>query len=155
MSEYRNTAAKYLAAACFLLAGAAHAIAQGSAAGLWKTFDEDSGAAKSLVRITETRGELEGRVQALLDPEDLPDAVCNRCTDERRNQRVLGLLILRNLRPTDGKPGRWEGGEILDPENGKTYRAHLTLSPDGRRLEVRGYIGTPLLGRTQTWQRAE
>jgi uncharacterized protein (DUF2147 family) len=145
----------HLVAAGLFFVVASHAVAQMSPAGLWKTFDEDSGAAKSLVRITEARGEFEGHIHALLDPEDDPSAVCTQCTDVRRNQRILGLLILRNFRLADGKSGKWEGGEILDPEDGKTYRARLALSPDGRRLDVRGYIGTPLLGRTQTWQRVE
>lgn len=137
-----------------LLAAAAEiALAQASPVGLWKTFDDDSGAAKSLVRIRDNQGILEGRIEKLLDPGDPPAARCDQCTDERRNQPVLGLLIIRHARQGDG--GRWEGGDILDPEDGKVYRLRLTPTPDGRRLEVRGYIGTPLLGRTQTWQRVE
>lgn len=142
-----------LLTAAVLAAAAEVALAQGSPVGLWKTFDDDSGAAKSLVRIRENQGTLEGRIEKLLDPGDPPDAKCDQCTDERRNLPVLGLLIIRHARKGDG--GRWEGGDILDPEDGKVYRLRLTPTPDGRRLEVRGYVGTPLLGRTQTWQRVE
>jgi uncharacterized protein (DUF2147 family) len=130
-------------------------LAQSTPTGLWKTFDEDSGRAKSVVRITEKRGLLEGRIERLLDPEDDVDALCGLCADERRNQRIIGLSILRNLHQAESAPERWEGGEILDPENGKSYHARLTLSPDGRRLAVRGYVGLPLVGRTQTWQRID
>lgn len=129
------------------------ALAQSSPVGLWKTVDDDTGHEKSLVRITERRGVLEGRIEALLDPDDPVDARCEQCTDERRDQRLLGMAILRGSRPVENKPGHWEGGEILDPDNGKTYRLKLTLSPDGQKLEVRGYIGTPLFGRSQTWTR--
>lgn len=138
-----------------LVAGMSHlALAQSSPVGLWKTVDDDTGHEKSLVRITESRGVLEGRIEALLDPDDPADARCKQCTDERRNQRLLGMVILRGSRPVDNKPGRWEGGDILDPDNGKTYHLKLTLSPDGRKLDVRGYIGTPLFGRSQTWMRS-
>lgn len=130
------------------------ALAQSSPVGLWKTVDDDTGHEKSLIRITESRGVLEGRIEALLDPDDPADARCEQCTDERRNQRLQGMVILRGSRPVDNKPGRWEGGEILDPDNGKIYRLKLTLSPDGRKLDVRGYIGTPLFGRSQTWTRS-
>lgn len=131
------------------------AMAQSTPVGLWKTSDEDTGKPKSLVRITESRGLLVGRIEALLDPDDPSDARCELCTDERRNQRLVGMAILRSLHPIENKTGRWEGGEILDPENGKTYHVRLTLSPDGRKLDVRGYIGTPLFGRTQVWSRTE
>ena len=123
--------------------------------GLWKTVDDDTGKAKSLVRIVERDGRVAGRIEKLLDPDDPADAVCDRCSDERRNQPILGMTILRDLRRSDGGANRWEGGDILDPENGKVYHVRLTPSPDGRRLDVRGYIGAPLFGRTQTWQRVE
>lgn len=126
-----------------------------SPSGLWRTVDDDSGQPKSLVRVSEASDGVAGRIEKLLDPEDSPDALCDKCADERRNQRILGMTILRHGKPKEGKAGVWDGGDILDPENGKVYRVRLTLSPDGRRLEVRGYIGTPLLGRTQVWTRVE
>lgn len=124
-------------------------------AGLWKTFDDDTGRPKSLVRVVERDCRLTGRIEKLLDPDDPADGVCDRCSDERRNQPILGLTILRNVRRSDGRSDLWEGGDILDPENGKVYHVRLLPSADGRHLDVRGYVGTPLFGRTQTWQRAE
>lgn len=128
--------------------------AQPSPVGLWKTIDDDTGNEVSLVRISESRSVLEGRIEALLDPNAPTDARCEQCTDERRNQRLQGMVILRGCHPVENKPGRWEGGDILDPDNGKTYRLKLTLSPNGQKLEVHGYIGTPLFGRSQTWMRS-
>jgi len=130
-------------------------LAQASPVGLWKTFDDESGKAKSLIRIVESQGRLNGSIERLLDPSDSIEAKCDLCPDERRNQPILGLVILRNFGPSDGKLNRWEGGDILDPENGKIYRAHLTLSEDRRQLDVRGYIGFSIIGRTQHWRRAD
>jgi uncharacterized protein (DUF2147 family) len=129
--------------------------AQSPPVGLWKTFDDESGKPKSLVRIVERQGRLNGSIERLLDPSDPIDAKCDLCPDDRRNQPILGLVILRNFGPSDGKMNRWEGGDILDPENGKIYRAHLTLSEDRRQLDVRGYIGISIIGRTQHWLRAD
>lgn len=129
------------------------AFAESTPIGLWKTLDEDSGESKSLVRITENQGVLEGRIEKLLDPNDSPNALCERCDGERRNQLILGLLILRNVRLADSKSRQWNGGDILDPENGKVYKVKLVLSADGHQLDVRGYIGISLFGRTQTWIR--
>ena len=134
--------------------GAAHA-ATPSPLGLWRTVDDDSGQPKALVRITEQGGALQGRIERLLDPADPPDALCTQCPDQRRNQPIVGLAILRGLPRTPGADGNWSGGEILDPEDGRTYRVRLAPSPDGRRLEVRGYLGVPMFGRSQTWQRVE
>lgn len=139
-----------LAASLFLLSPVVGA----SPVGLWKTFDDDSGQAKALVAVKEERGALSGRIVRLLDPADPPDASCDACPDERRGQPLVGLLILRNV-TSQGAPDTWAGGDILDPEDGKLYRVQLKLSPDNQKLDVRGYIGTPLLGRTQTWQRVE
>lgn len=147
-------ASNVIAVAACLLAGTG--IAQTTPVGLWETVDEDTGKAKSLVRIAEHDGILDGRIEKLMDPDDPADAVCEKCPDERRNKPVRGMVIIRNVKKATGPTARqWEGGDILDPENGQLYRVRLMLSPDGRRLDVRGYIGTPLLGRTQTWLRVE
>lgn len=143
------------AVACAVWLAAGNVFAQATPLGLWKTIDEDSGKAKSLVRISEHNGILDGRIEKLLDPDDPPDAVCEKCSDERRNKPVQGMIILRNVKKSSQAATLWEGGDILDPEDGKLYRVRLMPSPDGRRLEVRGYVGVPLLGRTQTWLRVE
>lgn len=80
------------------------------------------------------------------------DPVCEHCTDERRGQSIVGMTILEGLKASGAG---WEGGGILDPNNGKAYRAKARLSDDGGRLEVRGFIGVALFGRTQTWIREQ
>lgn len=119
-----------------------------SPVGLWRTIDDDTKQAKSLVRITESGGQLSGTVEKILT--DKPDAVCEACSGDLKNKPVRGMTILRGHK----KGGDWwEGGTILDPNNGKTYRSQLRPIDGGSKLEVRGYIGTPLLGRSQTWLR--
>ena len=124
-------------------------------AGLWKTIDDDGKKEKSHVRILDANGVLSGRIEKLLDAADKPDSVCEKCTDERKDQPVVGLTIIRNVRANADSPGQWDGGDILDPKNGKVYRVRLKTVDDGRKLEVRGYVGAPLFGRTQTWIRVE
>jgi len=138
------------------LAGAAlglppGALAQATPAGLWKTIDDDGKTEKSLVRITESNGVFSGRIEKLLDPASDPKAVCDKCSDDRKGKPVVGLQIIRGVK-AEGD-GLWGGGEILDPNNGKTYRTRLKPVDGGKKLEMRGYIG-PFF-RTQTWIRVE
>ena len=123
--------------------------------GLWKTIDDDSKKEKSLVRISEAGGVFSGKIEKLLDPDTKPDAKCDKCSDERKDQLILGLPIIRNVKANADDATLWAGGEILDPNNGKTYKVRLKPADGGKKLEVRGYIGAPLLGRTQTWHRVE
>lgn len=129
--------------------------AQQSPVGLWKTIDDSTKKERSLVRIAEAGGSLSGRIEKGLDPQADPNAVCSKCTDDRKDRPLIGLVLIRGVKPSEGSPGVWEGGDIVDPDNGKVYRVRLTPIEDGRKLEVRGYIGMPLLGRTQTWIRVE
>ncbi len=117
--------------------------------GLWKTFDDKTGSARAIVRIYEQQGKLFGRIERSFTP-GAETRVCAVCTDERKNQPIIGLLIIRNIRLLDGDYG---GGDILDPETGSVYRCKFHLDQGGTRLVVRGYIGISLLGRTQYWQR--
>jgi len=118
--------------------------------GAWKTVNE-RGEPEGLVRIVEVAGELRGTVEKVYSPPaPEPDPVCIACSGERRDQRVIGMQILSGLR-WDGE--QYSGGEILDPNNGKSYRCLLRVVDAGRKLEVRGYIGISLLGRTQVWLR--
>jgi len=142
-----------LGLAAGLTLGGIAAWAQATPVGLWKTIDDDSGQEKSLVRITEAGGVLSGRIEKLLDPSVKPGAVCDQCSDERKGQPVQGLQILRKLQPDTSDPGLWTGGEVLDPNNGKTYRARLKPIDGGRKLELRGYLGP--FYRTQVWLRVE
>ena len=122
-----------------------------SPVGLWKTFDDKTGAARALVRIYTEDGRLFGRIERSLTPGD-ERRVCEQCTDERRNQPIAGLLIMRQMKATDDG---FAGGDILDPDNGTVYRCKFHLDQNGSRLVVRGYIGFSLLGRSQLWQRQE
>jgi len=126
-----------------------------SPAGLWKTVDDKTKKEKSLVRIVESNGVYTGKVEKVIDPDAPKDAICKDCTDERKDQPVVGMTIIRNMKQSYGDKAVFEGGDVLDPNNGKVYKAKLKLIDNGSKLEVRGYIGLPMLGRTQTWQRAE
>lgn len=118
--------------------------------GFWKTYDDKTGDATSIIKIYEEKGALFGKVDEILDPDD-QNSVCEKCSGENKNQPVLGMVIIQDLKK---KEDRYTGGTILDPTNGKTYKVTLTLDqPD--RLRVRGYLGVSLLGRTQYWQRVK
>ena len=122
-----------------------------SPVGVWRTFDDQTGLERGAVRISERSGELIGVIVRVLDPKDA-DKICIFCSDERKDKRILGLTIITGMR-LDGES--WSGGRILDPENGSIYRSSMRLVDNGRTLIVRGYVGISLLGRSQTWRRAE
>ena len=132
----------------------ATAMAQANPAGLWRTIDDETKQEKSLVRITDASGVLSGKVEKVADPAKA-NAVCEACTDERKGKPVVGMTIIRNAKQSADDKEHWEGGEILDPNNGKTYKVRLTPKDGGKSLDVRGYVGAPMLGRTQTWVRVE
>ena len=136
-----------------LTAATGAALAQATPVGLWKTIDDESKTEKSQVRITESGGVLVGKIEKIADPAK-QDSKCELCSDERKDKPVLGMTIIRNAK-ADADKARWEGGEILDPNNGKVYKLLLKPVDGGQKLEVRGFIGLALLGRTQTWQRIE
>ncbi|SME96167.1 DUF2147 domain-containing protein [Pseudogulbenkiania subflava] len=142
---------KHLAKLALLaLAGgmlAQSALAQ-SAAGTWKTIDDETKQAKALVQISEgADGQLSGKIIKLFNK---PDAVCEKCDGANKGKPVNGLTIVWGLKK-DGEA--WNGGEILDPKSGKVYSAKMKLVDGGNRLEVRGFLGVSLLGRTQVWER--
>jgi uncharacterized protein (DUF2147 family) len=138
-----------IATALIVFAGSA--LAQATPTGLWKTIDDETGKEKSLVRITEAGGVLSGKVEKLLDPAK-QDAKCDKCTDSRKDQPVLGMTLLEGVKK-NADEGYWDGGTILDPNNGKTYKVRLTPKEGGKVLEVRGFIA--FFYRNQTWQRVE
>jgi uncharacterized protein (DUF2147 family) len=141
-----------------LLAGllsVAMGIAQASPVGLWKTIDDANDQETAVVRIEERDGLLVGEIVEVLDPKARPDAVCGRCTDDRKDAPIVGLAIIRDVEPNGKAKGPWDGGEILDPNNGNVYKLRLSLGDDGRTLQVRGYVGRPMFGRTQVWHRVE
>ncbi len=123
-----------------------------SPAGLWQSTDDKTNQPRSLIRIIEQNGKFSAVIEKGLLPTDTDDAICDKCTDERKDQPVIGMTIMRNM-VKDG--GKYAGGRILDPENGKTYKCKMMLNQSGNLLEVRGFIGFSLLGRSQTWKRIE
>ncbi len=144
---------KTMIATLLLTAAAGTTWAQATPAGLWKTIDDETKTEKSLVRITDGGGVLTGTVEKILT--DKADAKCVECTDERKGQPVQGMTILRGIKPDAAEKGTWVGGDILDPNNGKIYKVLIKLVDGGKKLDVRGYVGMPMLGRTQTWLRVE
>lgn len=136
-----------------LLLGAPACAQTASPVGLWQSVDDVSGKPKALIRITEHKGVLEGRIEKLYRaPGQDPNPRCLRCEGARHNQPVVGMVFMSGLRK-DGE--EYSGGEILDPDDGKVYRSKLELREGGRKLRVRGYIGVPMLGRSQVWVRLE
>jgi uncharacterized protein (DUF2147 family) len=129
----------------------AYAAGTPSPLGLWKTFDDKTGKPRALVRVYLQDGKYFGKIEQSFTP-GAETRVCAVCTDERKNQPIIGLLIIRNVSLRDGEYG---GGDILDPDSGSVYRCKFHLENDGAVLVVRGFIGFSLLGRSQTWQRQE
>ena len=127
--------------------------AEPSVIGLWTTIDDSTGKRRGLVRITEASGQYQGTLEKTFpQPGEDPNPKCDKCSGSRRNQPVVGMTILWGMI----KQGEeYQGGEILDPENGKIYRAKMRLEDGGKALHVRGFIGISLLGRTQVWMREE
>jgi len=124
-----------------------------TAAGLWEQVDEKSGKAESWFRISEKNGVYVGQiVKTFPKPGEEPADkwLCTKCEGEERNAPVLGLALIKGMQ-RDGR--KYENGTIMDPRDGAVYRALMELSPDGQHLEVRGYLGIALFGRSQTWNR--
>ena len=118
--------------------------------GVWKTMDDKTGTPKALVRIFERNGELFGKVEASL--EGHKGKICDLCKDERKNQPMIGMEIIRHMKKSGDE---YIGGDILDPETGKVYRCKFQVEAGGKKLDVRGFLGFSLLGRTQTWIRQD
>ena len=125
-------------------------LAEDSPVGLWKTIDDKTNKPRSIIRIVEENGEYKGSVEKGLVEGEGPDRVCDKCDPPRKGQKILGMTIMWGLKK-DGN--EYKGGEILDPDNGKIYRCKMSLSEDGKKLNVRGFIGIALIGRTQVWLR--
>jgi uncharacterized protein (DUF2147 family) len=119
--------------------------------GLWRNIDDKTGQARAEIRITaDSKGVLTGVIEKALLPGQEP--ICSECSDDRKGQPKLGMEIIRGAHQAEGKTV-WEGGKILDPDNGKNYTLRLTPIEGGSKLEVRGSFGP--FGRTQTWTRIQ
>jgi uncharacterized protein (DUF2147 family) len=116
--------------------------------GLWEAFDS-TGRSEGLIRIFEIKGLYYGRIEPS-SPTDDRNARCTRCTDYRHDQPIIGLVLLRHLRPENGE---YVGGDILDPDTGHIWSCTMRLTDGGRQLIMRGFVGFSLLGRSQTWKR--
>ncbi len=119
--------------------------------GTWETINDETHEPTAVVEIYEENGALSGRVTRLFPkPGQNPAPLCRDCSGDRKDQPVIGMVIIWNMH-RDGD--EWNGGEIFDPDGGKTYRCKMYVSEDGSKLDVRGYIGISLIGRTQVWER--
>ena len=126
---------------------------EASPIGLWKNVDDVSGKPRALVRISESNGALLGRIEKVFPaPNEDPNPRCEKCEGANKNAPVVGLTILSGLTKAGEE---YVGGQILDPDNGKVYSSKVQLTDNGKKLSVRGYIGVPMLGRSQTWIRQE
>ncbi len=115
--------------------------------GRWKTIDEDTKQAKSIVEVYEKNGKLYGKIVKLfLDAKSNQDPICDKCEGDRKNQKIIGMEILKDMKK-DGN--EYAGGEICKPSTGKTYRCKLWL--ENGKLMVRGYVG--FIYKTQEWVR--
>lgn len=118
--------------------------------GTWTTVDDTTHKPKSIVQITNVDGEYRAKVLKILQSDEGPNPVCKDCDGERKNKPIEGMNIMWGVTKNDGM---WDGGKILDPKNGKIYKVRLTMEDGGQKLNVRGYVGFALMGRTQTWER--
>jgi len=143
---------KTLIALALIVAGSAWA--QTTPVGLWKTIDDKTKSERALVRITESGGVFSGRIEKLLAADAKPDAKCDKCEDDRKGMPIVGMEIVRGVKKADAE-NTWDGGTILDSVEGKVYKVRMQSADGGKKLEVRGFVGMPMLGRTQTWLRVE
>ena len=143
---------KAIAAIIFVVTSAP-SWAQMTPEGLWRNIDDKTGEAKAEIRIQANKaGVLTGVLEKRLAKDAKPDDLCKECSDDRKDKLLLGLEIIRGAKKAEDKDV-WEGGKILDPENGRNYTLRMTPIEGGKKLEVRGSFGP--FGRTQTWVRVQ
>lgn len=138
---------------CAIAAPAALATDAVSPVGYWKSIDDETNDPKSIIQIEDRGGKLYGRIVKLFrSPDQNQNPVCGKCDGEKKDKPVIGMEIIWDLKK---KGDEWSGGKIMDPNNGKTYKCHIKTLENGDKLEVRGYVGFSLLGRSQYWLRAQ
>jgi uncharacterized protein (DUF2147 family) len=118
--------------------------------GTWKTIDDETNKAKSLVELYKGKdGKLYGKIVKLFNPKE-KNPRCTKCSGARKNKPIVGLQIITGLSLDDDE---WSGGEVLDPANGKTYRCKLWVEDGGKKIKLRGYVA--FFYRTQYWYRVK
>ena len=147
----RSGALAFILAAALVTSGA---LAEStSPIGLWKNIDDASGKIRALIRIAESNGTLQGKIEQVFPgPSEDRNPKCEKCEGALKNVPVIGLVILSGLKK-DG--AEYTGGKILDPDHGKVYSAKIQMTDAGKKLNVRGYVGVSMLGRSQIWLRQE
>jgi len=145
----RHLAIKFFMLTIILFSGSVYSNEQ-SPVGLWKAYD-DQGKPTGFIRMQEDAGLLTGKIERGL-PEEKEVQYCSACQDERKNQPLVGMVMMKGVK---AKGDYFEGDEILDPFSGNTYRVKLKLKEQGKKMEVRGFVGLSLFGRTQVWERVE
>jgi len=129
-----------------------------SPVGRWETIDDKTHDVASIVNLwLDDSGLLHGKIEkVIIKPGEDPQPVCKKCTDEKKNKPLVGMEILWDFKQEKkDDPTKWTSGKILDPDEGNVYSCNLTMNKDGKSLEVRGFIGIPWIGRSQTWNRVE
>jgi hypothetical protein len=152
-SKFAKHFIAYIAASFYFMIGNTNAQTPDPAVGLWKTIDDKTNTPSSLIKVEELNGTLEGTIiKTFFQPNETPLVYCTLCKDDRKDKPIIGMKIMTELKRT--KPGYWSNGKILDPDEGEIYQVKLGTE-DGKKMEVRGYIGFPLLGRTQVWYKVD
>lgn len=118
--------------------------------GKWKTIDDATGKEKSIVEIYKQDQKYYGKIVELLNPSS-ENPLCEKCSGDRKNKPITGMVFLTDMQE---KAGEFSGGKILDPQSGKEYKCTIKLNGDDK-LDVRGFVGISLIGRTQVWSRVK
>ena len=137
-----------------VLMAAGSSFAQMTPVGTWHSIDDKTGEAKAEIQIIDKEGVLSGRVVKSLRNDPNAKKTCEDCKDDRKGQTIIGMEIIRGVKPDASGENLWaSGGKILDPENGKDYTVKMVPQEGGKKLQVRGYMGP--FYRTQVWLRAQ
>jgi uncharacterized protein (DUF2147 family) len=123
-----------------------------SVIGFWKTIDDKDQSIRSVVEIFEKDAKIYGKIVKIF-PHEGNKPNCDQCKDEFKDQPILGMEFMWDLKKNTST--KYDGGKILDPQNGSIYKSKIELIDDGKKLNVRGYIGISLFGRSQEWLRTE
>ena len=135
---------------CFFACLLCMSLSAQSVIGVWKTVDDNDGLEKSNFELYEVNGKLHGKIVKLLDGAE--GDKCIACEGDKKDAPLIDMEIIWGMKNSKGS---YSGGKILDPESGKEYKCKIALGDNSNELEVRGYIGFSLIGRTQTWYRVE